>query len=67
MFTKKKICVILKIYILTHRGDLLEKKLAIVLGIIAAVFIAMVVTKGEIGPYLAIGVLAYAIYKNNRY
>ena len=47
-------------------GDILEKKIAIVLGVIACVFILMLVTKGAIWPFLVFGTLGYLIYKNNR-
>lgn len=53
-------------YILLNRGDTLEKKIAIVLGVIVAVFILNVVTKGAAWPFLVIGVMGYLIYKNNR-
>ncbi len=45
----------------------MEKKIAIVLGVIMIVFVLMVITKGHIWPFLIFGVLAFAIYKNNRF
>ena len=44
----------------------LEKKIAIVLGVIAVVFLLAVVTEGKSWPFLVAGTLAWAIYKNNR-
>ena len=44
----------------------LEKKIAIVLGCIAAVFLLAVVTGGKSWPFIVAGTLAWVIYKNNR-
>lgn len=45
----------------------LEKKIAIVLGVIAIVFLLGVVTDGKSWPFLVFGALGWAVYKNNRY
>lgn len=45
----------------------MEKKIAIVLGVIMIVFVLGVITDGKSWPVLVAGVLAFAIYKNNRF
>ncbi len=45
----------------------MDKKIAIVLGVIAVVFVLGVVTNGKSWPFIVAGTLAYAIYKNNRF
>ena len=44
----------------------MEKKLAMVLGVIALVFTLGVITKGKSWPVLVALTLGYAVYKNNR-
>ena len=45
----------------------MEKKVLIVLGVIMIVFTLMVITKRAIWPFLVVGVLAFMMYKNNRF
>lgn len=39
----------------------------IVLGAIMVIFLLAVITGGKSWPFVVFGVLAFAIYKNNRY
>ena len=64
MIYLQKICY--SILYLQYRGDILEKKIAIALGIVAGVLLLNIVTKGAAWPFIIIGTLGYFVYKNNR-